>query len=292
MKKILLLPIVFLFVCVGLYGEDKAPSPLAPPAPQVRVHAKILEWRHEDSRELGLSALYSKSLNSGSIIQALAIRNPIDSNYPDGSKTAGSGGRLFIDNLLDKYGNLGLVLEALEKEGKVKVLFEPNITLSKDAGTDAKIQTGSKIPYEATQVVNDSITLVTKFRDTGITLEVKVMDILYNKYVQVDSRVTVSGLTGNNVSVALDKYENPIYVPEISTRSMKSVLLLEDKETFVTGILKSQTKITRNTGVPILSQIPIIKYLFRNDSNKASDTELVFIIKPEIINIPRGESKE
>ncbi len=255
---------------------------------QIRVRAKILEWRMEDSTEFGLSALYSKNLNSGSILSNAAMRLPLDSNYPDGSKSAGPGGRIFIDKLFDRYGNLGLVIEALEREGRVKVLFEPNITLSKDSPTPAKISTGSKVPYESTQIVNNSVTLVTKFKDVGITLEVKILDVLYDKYIKLEMNSNVSGLTGKNISVSLDAYENPVLVPEISTRSMKNTLLLSDKETFITGILKSHSKFDRETGVPILAKIPIIKYLFKNSLKKTTDTELAFIITPEIINIPAG----
>lgn len=258
--------------------------------PQVRVHAKVLEWRLEDSTEFGISGLYTKSLGSNSILNNLAVRLPLDSNYPDGSRTAGPGGRLFLDKLFDRYGNLAIVIEALEKEGKVKTLFEPNITLSKDSATPAKISTGSKVPYESTQIVNNSVTLVTKFKDVGITLDVQVLDILHDKYVKIEMKTTVSGLSGKQISVSLDQYENPILVPEITTRSMKNTLLLSDKEVFITGILKSHSNISRSTGLPYISKIPIIKYLFSSTAKRNSDTELVFIVTPEIINISSGDT--
>ena len=248
---------------------------------QVRIQARILEWSLDNSSEYGFSAYFAKNLENGAIVEKSDLTLPMESNLE-------MGGRLFFDKLLNKYGNLEIALEALEQQGKVRVLCEPNITISKDAATPAKIQTGSKVPYEATQIVNDSIATITKFREIGITLEVKVLDILYERYVKLSMEANVSGLTGF-VSVALDQYGNPLQVPELSTRTIKNTLILPDKETFVTGILKTQSTLTTNQGVPFFINLPVIKHLFKNYYRRSSDTELIFIITPEILNLQTEE---
>jgi len=282
--SLLLMP----FPCFG--GEGDAPtSPtriiLPPPPPknakQVRIHMKVLEWTTDLTDEYGFRVLYARLPGSSSILGGSDLTFPMTS-------AVDSGARIFLDNLMSDKGSFEAVIECLEQYGSVEVLSEPNIicpitpVINPQNPYNAKITTGSKIPYEKVQPVGDTLAQVTDFREVGVTLSVGVNKILYNKYVKLLVRINVKNLAGY-ISVGTNKQGNPLLVPELTSREITNSLLAENGKTLITGLLVSQSKSTSGMGVPWISKIPIIGSLFQNRRHADKRQELVFLIRPEII---------
>jgi len=160
-------------------------------------------------------------------------------------------------------GMIEIVLEALEEEGRIRVLSEPNITVVEGHAKPAKVSTGMKVPYETTQAAGATVVQVTDFRDTGITLTIEKVEVINSEYVQMQINATVSVLTGY-VAIAIDQDGNPISVPELSSRSLTNTILVKDGTPFIGGILKTTSRLKKEQGVPFLSSIPILGYLFKS----------------------------
>lgn len=71
--------------------------------------------------------------------------------------------------------------------------------------------------------------------------------------------------------------------PLISTRTVKTQLLIRDGHTAVLGRLTDQQRDVSRGGVPILSSIPILGGLFGRQVTRTSETELFIFIKPQVI---------
>jgi len=248
---------------------------------QVRIHMKVLEWTTDLTDEYGFRVLYSRNAGSGNIIDGADMTFPI-------SAVTDYGMRAFFDNLMTQSGSFETFVECLEQYGSVEVLSEPNVICPvlpdapKDEPYQAKITTGSKIPFEKTQSVGNTLVQITDFRDIGVTLNVGVRKILNNRYIQLVVLINVKNLAGY-VSVGTNKDGNPMLVPELTSREITNFLMAENEKTMITGLLVSESYSTTAIGTPWISKIPILNFFFGNRKINTQRQELVFLLRPEII---------
>jgi len=252
--------------------------------PQVRIRLKVIEWALDDSLDYGISSLFTRGIKgydeNGNPIYRNSIVKSFDLTFPSQSLST-QGIMLFLDNIDLASGALETTLQLLEQSGKVKILSAPTIITMKGAAAPAVIQTGSDVPYEATQVAGATVVQVTKFEQTGIVLKVNVIDVI-DDYVKIQTDSSVSTMAGY-ISVATDANRTPILVPQVATRSMRNIVLIKDGDTLIAGILKVKGRAEKERTVPFVGSIPIIKYLFTSHSSSKKDTELTFLISPEIM---------
>ncbi len=68
-----------------------------------------------------------------------------------------------------------------------------------------------------------------------------------------------------------------------TTRDFQSLIRVKNQEMIMLGGLDEITKDESSSGVPILSRIPIIKWLFSSRTKKKSKSKLTIFIKPTVI---------
>jgi general secretion pathway protein D len=78
--------------------------------------------------------------------------------------------------------------------------------------------------------------------------------------------------------------------PDTKDNTMLSVVKLKDNQTLVLGGLITNDKTLQVNGVPVLKEIPLIKYLFSSRDKATSRRELVFVITPHIINLKKKKT--
>lgn len=283
---ILLLMTTLLVVMMSVRAQDSYTTPSlfkAPPreSNQVRIRMKVLEWTTDLSDEYGFRVTFSPEEEGNGIVDDADLTFPLTS-------ATDSGVRIFLDQLDMVGGGLEAVIECLEQYGSVEVLSEPNIICPvvkdppKNNPYQAKITTGSKIPFEKAQPVGDTLAQVTDFREVGVTLDVGVKEIIDNHYVSLVVKVNVKNLAGY-ISVGTNKEGNPLLVPELSSREISNILLVENEKTVITGLLVTEGKTSSGMGVPWISNVPYLGALFRNRKITEKRQELVFLLRPEII---------
>ena len=72
-------------------------------------------------------------------------------------------------------------------------------------------------------------------------------------------------------------------IPAIRTRKAETTVELHDGETFVIGGLLTTMETELVSKVPILGSIPLVGALFRNTSSQMSETELMILVSPQIV---------
>ncbi|MBL7070040.1 MAG: type IV pilus secretin PilQ [Candidatus Omnitrophica bacterium] len=178
------------------------------------------------------------------------------------------------------YGTLDFsqfqtVLEILKKRTDTKVLSNPRITTLNNQ--QAEILVGSIVPIPNYEYSKDTGTrVVSGYTDQKIGIGLTVTpNINEEDYVTLIVEPTIDQITGftgpNN--------ERPI----ISTRNAQTNVMIKDGETLVIGGLIAEKKIEFEKKVPILGDIPIIKYLFSKKEHSIDRTELLIFITPYII---------
>ena len=161
---------------------------------------------------------------------------------------------------------LNLEISALEADGKGKTISSPRVLTADQV--EAVIEQGTEIPYQ--QATSSGATSVS-FRKANLSLKVK-------------PQITPDG----NIIMTLDvnKDEPGATTPagiSISTKHVKTEVLVENGGTVVIGGIYDQRDRTDNTRVPFFGDLPYIGILFRNQVNSSSKTELLVFITPRIV---------
>jgi hypothetical protein len=164
-------------------------------------------------------------------------------------------------------------LRALVTDSKGRVLSAPRIaTLD---GNKATILLGDKVPIFTSTSTATGITTTVSFVDVGVKME-------------VTPRVNVEGLMTLQVKPEVSSIAEIITVgnqsaPRIATRSAETMITVRDGQTVVFGGLISQQERKTTVKVPLLGDIPIIGELFKFTSTDVRESEVIFLITPQIV---------
>ncbi len=240
--------------------------------PQVKIEARILEVRKEVVRELGInwSALLSnvkvQQSWQGGVGSNLGV-GLAGSNIPGLSATA--GGILTFTYSKGALNALNLRLSAFERIGKIKNLAKPTVITVN--GQEAVIKQGQEIPYQTAVIAGGAATPNIQFKEA--VLELKVLPI-----ISPDGRILLDiKLTQDTPGVQTPRG------PAINTKEVTTKVIVNDGDTVVIGgIIDTQNNITTE-GVAGLVRVPILKWLFGQESLNLRDVELLIFITPSIL---------
>ena len=249
------------------------------PTPQVLIEAKIVEISKSFTQELGIQwGLTGEVISSAP--GSLAINGSANANTAaDGSAfqvdlrqstdiAAGSvsGFDLLLGGLLPGL-DLNVRLEALEKQGKGRILSSPRVTTADNK--EARIRSGKQIPYQVTSAEGNSI----QFVDAELSLT-----------------VTPHVTSDNSVYMVIDATKNAAdftqlvgTVPTITTKETHTEVLVGNGDTTVLGGIYESASTENKKAVPFLSKIPLLGFLFKSFADSDVITELLVFITPTII---------
>ena len=184
-----------------------------------------------------------------------------------------------LSYLLYRPDNFIAMLHALASKGMVNVLSSPRLLVRDQQ--EASIDVGSEIPTatstsqttETTSTVSQSI----QYKTVGVKLKIKP-NINDEKTVVLDVTQEVSDYT-TDVTVGQSGYTYPAF----SKREIKTSVVIPDKQALIIGGIIKERKSKSYQGIPLLSSIPLLGYLFRYTVNTIDKTELVVLITPHII---------
>jgi len=249
------------------------------PIKQVLIESRMVTVRDNASESLGVQWGLSNTISNGTVTGSLTAADSITNGIipPIGDRLnvvlpiSNPAGRIGVQiaRLLDGT-IIDLELSALESENKGEVIASPRITVANQH--QAYIEQGTEIPYvEATSSGATSV----EFKKAVLSLQVTphitpderiIMDLVVTQDTRGD---TVSTSTGD--AVAID-------TQEISTQ-----VLVENGETIVLGGIFQQSSASDIRKVPLLGDLPIIGYLFKNSSEVLEKRELLIFVTPKIL---------
>ena len=245
--------------------------------PMVMIEVILMDVKRSKTIQTGINMGVSDSVRTGGTILG---GNGLD--FTLGSRDINR----FIDQIgLNNVFNIGRVtpnfyisLKALENNSNVDLRQTPK--LSTLNGHNATLSIGSTRYYSVqTQNVLGSLnpqTIVTQqFYPIEANLSINILP-----FVSGDEQVTL------NIDVNISDFlENtPLNVPPPSASSkFKSIIRVKNEEMIVLGGIERNEKSESGGGVPLLSRIPILKWLFSSRSRTNSKTISIVFIKPTII---------
>ncbi|NKX41663.1 type II and III secretion system protein family protein [Rhodobacteraceae bacterium R_SAG2] len=166
----------------------------------------------------------------------------------------------------------GVSLEALQQEGLVTILSEPNLTAR--SGDRAKFLAGGRFPYQ-TAASDDRVEVV--FEPYGVELEFQP-EVLQSDKIKLEVDTTVRELDFSNGSTS-----NTQGLPLILERSAATTIEVGSGQSFaIAGLFKATSQQSIDE-IPGLGQVPLLGALFRSTSYQSGESELVIIVTPYLV---------
>ena len=262
---------------------------------QVLIEAIIVEMEMTEGQELGLQWLFSNdggiygSNISTSSAQQARNRALADAILPDdGSETiptrgvAGAlsqiPGTTLGWGVVDEDLTMTVILNALETQGNANILSTPSLlTLDNE---EAFITVGQQVPFVTGSYTNTGVGngaqnpfQTIERQSVGVTLKV-TPQINEGDSVVLDIVQEVSSISAQ-ILAASDVITNE--------RKIETKVLANDSDIVVLGGLVKEDVQDSTQGVPILSGIPLLGRLFRNDVVTVTKSNLLVFIRPTII---------
>ncbi|MCK9392705.1 MAG: type IV pilus secretin PilQ, partial [Syntrophales bacterium] len=273
------------------------------PTPQIMIKANIIETTKEMARELGVQwgGMYRTASGAtqnmwitpgGSITNPITQINPMTGGYTTAYGLAGLSGQGYASNFpataaaITASGGLGSLgfmlgelggnildvqLNALQKDSKLNILSSPSITTRDNEM--AFTENGERVPYITNQNSGGTITQTTMFEDVVLRLEI-------TPHVIDDQSLSMKIVVKKD---EVDPVRNVQGNPYIIKKKTETNLVVRNGETIVISGLTKQRSSTGDTGLPGLKDIPLLGYLFKNDSRSEKMEEVLIFITPKIL---------
>ena len=244
------------------------------PEPQILLKVRFASVDRTKEKQLGINIF---STGFGNTIGSIST-NQFTATVP-----SASGGVPLVSplNLWAFYPglNIGAAIEALESKGLTEVLAEPNI-LAKN-GHQASFLAGGEYPYPIAQ------TGATAGASAPITIQYKQYGVLLAFLPTITNRGTIRLQVAPEVS-SLD-YANAVNiggasVPALTIRRVKTEVELADGQSFIIGGLLDNRESENFAKIPFLGDIPILGKFFTTMQRTRSNSELIVIVTPELVN--------
>lgn len=202
-------------------------------------------------------------------------------NYSGYSLGGDSGGvisnSLGVPNLSVTSANFGLLVRALEVQGKLEVLSNPEVMVNNNK--EASIQVGDSVAIASgTERTPQGGTIAdVKREDIGIILKV-TPSISADGFVRMDIAPEISSLTTKTTQISTD-FSSPI----INSRKVKTTVTVKDGQSVIIGGLIQNKDEERFSKVPLLGDIPILGIPFRTKQLTTAKTELLVVLTPRVV---------
>ncbi len=252
-----------------------------PPAErQILLKVRFASVDRSRSRQLGVNLFSTGFGNTIGGVSTGQFSQP-SVGLPGGTATSG-GALATLSNDLNLFAfypglNLGATLQALETQGLVEVLAEPNV-LAQD-GKQASFLAGGEYPYPVAQAagVGAGATITVMFKDYGIRLNF-IPTITPRGTIRLQVAPEVSSLDFTN-AVQISGFT----IPAIAIRRVQTEVELSDGQSFAIGGLLDNRETETFQKIPFLGDIPILGKFFQSISRTKSNTELIVIVTPEVV---------
>jgi len=249
---------------------------------QVLIEAKIVEISKSFTQELGiqwgLTGILDPSQTTNGNTTLTGPDSATSTNFlvdlaqqsAIGATGAGNvaGFGLTLGSIA-KGVSLAIQLEALETQGKGRILSSPRVTTSDNK--EARITSGRRIPYQTTSTDGTTV----EFIDAELSLRVLPHVTFDGKvYMVIDATKNAADLTGTFIN----------NTPTITTQETHTEVLVGSGDTTVLGGIYQSTVVENKKAVPFFSKIPILGNLFKSYNESDVITELLVFVTPTIVD--------
>lgn len=239
---------------------------------QVNLRVRVAEVSRSVEKQFGFN--WDALFNDGSFAIGLLTGRPVSSAF-------GSFNRDTSLNSLDTLGigytnggsvNISALLDALQGEGLVSILAEPNLTTV--SGEPASFLAGGEFPVPVSQSLQQ---ITIEWKRFGVSVDFTPV-VLSPDRISIKVKPEVSELSDQGAVTI-----NSIKVPSLRVRRAETTVELASGQSFaIAGLF--QNNVNNNVkNFPWLGDVPVLGALFRSSSFQRNESELVIVVTPYIV---------
>jgi pilus assembly protein CpaC len=233
-------------------------------ANQVNIRVRFAEVSRNQLLRYGIT--WDAMVNAGSFSFGLVTGGGLAGEAASGASNALSAGASWNGNRVD------VLLEALQANGILTVLAEPNITAV--TGETASFLAGGEIPVPV-PVTNEQVGI--EYKQYGVSL-LFTPRLLPTGRISMRVRPEVSSLS----SAGMVNIAN-LQVPALQVRRADTTVEVGSGQTFAIAGLFQRNASQDIEKVPVVGDVPILGDLFRSKRFQRNETELVILITPYLV---------
>nr|WP_245962072.1 type II and III secretion system protein family protein [Stutzerimonas urumqiensis] len=238
-------------------------------APQVNIRVRFAEVSRQQLLSYGVN--WNALVNAGNFTFGLVTGGPLAGAAAEGATNLIGGG------FSSGSGSVDVLLDALQSNGLLEILAEPNITAM--TGQTASFLAGGEIPVPV-PVGNELVGI--EYKPYGVSLTF-TPTLLPGDRIGLRVRPEVSSLSGSStVEIA------GLTVPTFRIRRADTQVEVGSGQTFAIAGLFQRDNTQDMDRLPLLGDLPVLGALFRSKRFQQSETELVILITPYLVE-PSGE---
>lgn len=243
---------------------------------QVHLRVRITEVDRNVTQQLGInwSALGSNGNFVAGLFNGRALIDPASKlfNLPSNGAFSVLGG------FHSSHYSIDGVLDALDQEGLISMLAEPNLTAM--SGETASFLAGGEFPIPVAQDTSGAITI--EFKPYGVSLDF-TPTVLADNRISLKVRPEVSEIDPTN-SVTTGS----VKVPALTVRRVETTVELSSGQSFaIGGLLQSKTSDVL-AQFPGLGRLPVLGKLFSSKNYLNNKSEVVVIVTPYVVQPVAG----
>ena len=232
---------------------------------QVLLQVRIAEASRTVLKQFGINLFNAitgaiNTITSGDLVVS-AIAGTVGSSY----------GRLALQYTNSSGDTLALTISALENNGLLKILAEPNLTAI--SGETASFLSGGEFPIP----VSTADTVNVEFRNYGVQLNFTPV-VLNSGRISLRIATEISEIS-NRGQIIVDNFA----IPGRTIRRAESTVELPSGGSMMMAGLISRTTNTTVEGVPGLKDVPFLGALFRQNQTDINDTELIVAVTASLV---------
>lgn len=238
-------------------------------SPQVNIRVRFAEVSRQQLLSYGVN--WNALVNAGNFSFGLVTGGPLASAAANGATNLIGGG------FSSGSGSVDVLLDALQSNGILEILAEPNITAM--TGQTASFLAGGEIPVPV-PVSNELVGI--EYKPYGVSL-MFTPTLLPGERIGLRVRPEVSSLDGSStVEIA------GLTLPTFRIRRADTRVEVGSGQTFAIAGLFQRNNSQDMDSLPLLGDMPVLGSLFRSRRFQQNETELVILITPYLVE-PSGE---
>jgi general secretion pathway protein D len=261
--------------------------------PEVVIQVQVLEARLDKMRNLGILPGQNASIG---VVPPGTTTTTTNSGTDTSGTSSTTSNILTLQNLTHLNGaNYSVTLpsftaNALLNDSTTRIIQNPEVR-SVD-GQPAKLRIGDRVPvatgsFQAgvgvgstagTGFVNPLVNTQFQYIDVGVNVDITPR-VHPNHEVSLKVSVEVSSVTGQTNIGGIQQ-------PIISQRKIDHEIRLKEGEANILGGLVEKTDTKGRNGWPGLGSVPLLHYLFSEDTKSYEDDEILIILTPKIVRMP------
>jgi general secretion pathway protein D len=180
--------------------------------------------------------------------------------------------------------NIAAIINAIKTDDDFRILSTPQVLTTDNE--EARITVGENRPYQTRATTDTSGGTFESFeyRDVGKILKI-TPHVTEGRLVRM-----VISLEVTNIDLA-STLTTSSTLPVTQKRTVDTTVIVKDAQTVVIGGLIDESATTNESKVPVLGDIPLLGWLFRNRSESNQKTNLYIFLTPRVIKSP-AEAQE